>query len=194
MLTSLLSLAELHGEKIWFVGLCFFSQQSLGGVEYNTFRCGCADSHGQDPEGRWAAGPHSLSWGVHALGREGWELLPPLLWAAAVSSPGKVKCLPPAALGSGQHSAEPSCALCQHCPALSHSFGPSCPAPARIKPHTYKTNSSLLWRQEPEEKNGRKNKPDLMTFVTHWQEHRMARGAVFKDHHPAAVGPHLCQQ
>lgn len=152
VLTLLLSVAEFHGEKIWFVWLCFSSQQSLGADEYNTSLCGCADTHGQEPWGQMGCEDiDSLSVGRSCSG-EG-RVSSPASTPAAVGSwcfhPWKGQTLLTGVLGSGQHSAEPSSGPAQPCcPGEPlHSFGPPCAATARVKPHTNKINPFLWWGQ-----------------------------------------------
>lgn len=67
-------------------------------------------------------------------------------------------------------------------------FIPSFPVIARAKTHTKNINLFLWWMKQPEEESGIKNKSDLITLVTHWQEYKMARSPIFNSHYPAAVG------
>lgn len=63
--------------------------------------------------------------------------------------------------------------------------------PCHCKDETpHQQNQSIpLMRAITRREKWEKNKPGLMAFVTFWQEHKMARGPIFKGHHPAAVGP-----
>lgn len=155
VLTYLLSLADFHGEEIWFVWLCFFSQQSLEAVEYNTFFCVCADTHGQEPWGQMRCR----------------DLASLMLWGGRVRSPAST----PAAVGSwcfypwkGQMPPKRSfrkwAALCRAqpssvptqpcCPGEPlHSFGP---ATARMNPHTNKSIHSFGEGNNQKRKMGEK--------------------------------------